>query len=750
MGAGGSVPVPPVAHPPEECSQMRKEDGPHFVYTPQMVRKVTFPAKGFASEAQLPSETLCTVFRRVIKTHGSQNAFRVERPCPPLDSTTKKAPPPMRAEDLTCFTYQQYFDTARQLAAGMMALGFKRHDCVCVFGFNGPEWIMSAVGALFAGGCFTGIYPSDTAEQVQWKSSLSNSSFGFAEDEESAKKFLKTAEQQPYLRALVHWNTDFKRGAAPFKRKDGSEVLMLHWEELLARGASVEGLAAVDKRMDEVKPTDVADLIFTSGTTGNPKAVMISHDNIVFEAKSMLHEFKDNIRTDRPHRSLSYLPLSHVAGALGDIFAPLFFTEKAEPQSYFEITFARPYDLKVGSLVDRLKLTRPTVFMGVPRVWEKIEEKLIAAGASVKGLKRKVANVAKGKALAYNEERQLGHSGRVPVGLGLARSKILNKVKNLLGLDKCLLGYSGAAPLKLTTQRFFAALDISICELYGMSETTGLATLTAPDKMLWGSCGYAMVGCEVAIFKVDPDNINNKSRVPPAPSIFQPAEEFQGEVCFRGRNVMLGYLANPAFGKEHVDDIIKKNAQVIDNEGWLHSGDKGTMDVNNMFAITGRYKELIKGAGGENIAPVPIEDHILKCFRGLSNVIMVGDKRKFNIALVTLKAEGATGEVPGTNKLDKSVLDIAPGVETIEQASKDPVWIKAITDAITKTNKNGLVCPSNAAAVQKFSILPIDFSVQTEELTPTLKLKRAVVEKKNAKTIDAVYESEATYVPHVP
>jgi long-chain-fatty-acid--CoA ligase ACSBG len=259
-----------------------------------------------------------------------------------------------------------------------------------------------------------------------------------------------------------------------------------------------------------------------------------------------------------------------------------------------------------------------------------------------------------------------------------------------------------------------------------------------------------LTGCEVAIFKVDPSNINNKTRVSPAPSIYQPAEEFQGEVCFRGRNVMLGYLANPAFGKEHVDEIIKKNAEVIDNEGWLHSGDKGTMDVNNMFAITGRYKELIKGAGGENIAPVPIENHILKSFKGISNVVMVGDKRKFNVALVTLKAEGATGELPGTNKLDKSVLDIAPGVETIEQACKDPVWIAAITDAITKTNKNGSVCPSNAATVQKFTILPIDFSVQTDELTATLKLKRAVVETKNAKAIDALYESEATYVPSVP
>jgi len=164
--------------------------------------------------------------------------------------------------------------------------------------------------------------------------------------------------------------------------------------------------------------------------------------------------------------------------------------------------------------------------------------------------------------------------------------------------------------------------------------------------------------------------------------------------------------------------------------------------------ITGRYKELIKGAGGENIAPVPIEDEIKKLCPAISNVMMIGDKRKFNVCLVTLKAIGATGELPGGNNLDPSTFGfVSPGVTTISAAQCDPVLIKAITDAIMTTNKDGKVCPSPAAMIQKFTILPRDFSVQTGELTATMKLKRSVAEEEHLKFIDAMYESKEVYVP---
>merc|ERR550532_2479612 len=157
---------------------------------------------------------------------------------------------------------------------------------------------------------------------------------------------------------------------------------------------------------------------------------------------------------------------------------------------------------------------------------------------------------------------------------------------------------------------------------------------------------------------------------------------------------MMGYMANPDFGPDHVKEIKKKTAEAIDDEGWLHSGDKGMITAQGMVKITGRYKELIIGEGGENIAPVPIEDHVKKECDGINEVMMVGDKRKYNVALITLKAKGANGEVPGTDDLDAAAARLNPGVQTITAALDDKVWIDTVTDAIKVTNNNGKVCPN--------------------------------------------------------
>merc|ERR1719263_486232 len=215
-----------------------------------------------------------------------------------------------------------------------------------------------------------------------------------------------------------------------------------------------------------------------------------------------------------------------------------------------------------------------------------------------------------------------------------------------------------------------------------------------------------------------------------------------GELCFRGRNIMMGYMANPDLGAAHVKEIEKKTAETIDKEGWLHSGDKGMITRTGMVKITGRYKELIIGEGGENIAPVPIEDHIKKSCDGIAEVMMVGDKRKYNIALITLKAKGANGEVPGTDDLDAGAMRVNKEVTTISGAMNDPVWIDTITKAIESANKNGKCCPNNAFTVQKFCILPTNFSEENNELTPTKKLKRAVVAKAYADLIDRIYKAE--------
>merc|ERR1712113_1115192 len=189
-----------------------------------------------------------------------------------------------------------------------------------------------------------------------------------------------------------------------------------------------------------------------------------------------------------------------------------------------------------------------------------------------------------------------------------------------------------------------------------------------------------------------------------------------------------------------------KNAETIDSGGWLHSGDKGMITTNGMVKITGRYKELIIGDGGENIAPVPIEDCVKKACDGIAEIMMIGDKRKYNVALITLKAVGANGESPGTDQLDAAAARLNPDVTTIQGAMDDKTWIDAITDAIQVANKNGKVCPNNAFKIQKFTILPTNFSEQANELTPTKKLKRKAVETAYTNVIDKMYKTEGVYV----
>merc|ERR1712050_619538 len=197
-----------------------------------------------------------------------------------------------------------------------------------------------------------------------------------------------------------------------------------------------------------------------------------------------------------------------------------------------------------------------------------------------------------------------------------------------------------------------------------------------------------------------------------------------------------------------ISSIEKKNAETIDAEGWLHSGDKGIKTNKGMLKITGRYKELIIGEGGEDIAPVPIEDSVKGLCDGIAECMMIGDKRKYNVALVTLKAVGANGEVPGTDDLDAAAKNVNPDVQTISGAMKDQKWIQTVTKAITQTNSNGKVVPNNAAKIQKFCILPENFSEEKNQLTPTKKLKRKAVETMYSKMIDKMYATDGVYVEY--
>merc|ERR1712039_319100 len=391
-----------------------------------------------------------------------------------------------------------------------------------------------------------------------------------------------------------------------------------------------------------------------------------------------------------------------------------------------------------------MEFVKPTIFLGVPRVWEKIAEGMKAVGTKLKFPMNKISPWAKTKLLEHSRNCQMGGNGQYPTKHALA-DFLIGLARKKIGLHELQLAITGAAPIQRETLEYWASIGINIVELFGMSESSALATVnSARYGTRWGSIGYALPGVEVAVFNTETPGVNKA--IPAAGDLFAPKENECGELCFRGRNVMMGYLACPDLGDAHVQEIKKKTAETIDDEGWLHSGDKGMVTDKGMVKITGRYKELIIGEGGENIAPVPIEDHVKKMCDGINEIMMVGDKRKYNVAIITLKAKGANGETPGTDDLDAGATRVNEAVKTISGAMDDEVWIKAITEAITSANNNGKVCPNNAFKIQKFTILPTNFSEENNELTPTKKLKRKVVETSYKDVIDKMYASKDTYV----
>ena len=268
-----------------------------------------------------------------------------------------------------------------------------------------------------------------------------------------------------------------------------------------------------------------------------------------------------------------------------------------------------------------------------------------------------------------------------------------------------------------------------------MSECTGATTWSTDNAHVWGSCGWSLPSTEVTV-----RNVETNAECPAG---------VDGEICYRGRHIMMGYMGNPDLGAAHMKEIEGKNRSAIDDDGWLHSGDKGQKDLDGMVRITGRYKELIIGAGGENVAPVPVEDGVKSRCAAISNIMMVGDKRKYNVALVTLKAVGATGELPGGDELDPVASACGDGTATTVSGAiaGEGGIAAAIEQAIKETNLDTLCCPMPPARIQKFTILPADFSVVGEELTPTFKLKRSVAEKKYTPQIEAMYKSKDAYVP---
>ncbi|KAK7173629.1 hypothetical protein R3I93_003449 [Phoxinus phoxinus] len=597
--------------------------------------------------------------------------------------------PALRAKEdgaWVTLTYKEYYQHSRAAAKSFLKLGLERFHGVGILGFNSPEWFIADVGCILAGGLATGIYTTNSPEACQYVADNCAANVLVVENNKQLIKILQVKDQLPHLKAIVQYKGELEQKLPN----------LYTWAEFMKLGENILE-AELDAVIDSQKANECCTLIYTSGTTGNPKGVMLSHDNITWTANSAGRMVRLKMAEEEV---VSYLPLSHVAAQVQDMWICMRFAAITN--------FADPDALK-GSLANTLREVHPTSFLGVPRVWEKMQEAMKAVGAKSSVMKKKIGDWAKGIGLQASYNAMNGDSS-VPWGFTLANHLVFKNVLKALGLDRCKACFTGAAPITKDTLEYFMSLHIPVFELYGMSESTGPHSISCAEGYRIMSCGKVLTGCKTKLDKPDSDG--------------------NGEICFWGRHVFMGYLNMP-----------DKTEEALDAEGWLHSGDLGKHDSNDFLFITGRIKELIITAGGENIPPVPIEDALKEEVSIISNIMLVGDKKKFLALLLTLKCNIDDNGDP-TDELTPLAVEFCRqhGVTASKVSEiiskKEPAIYKAIQEGVDRVNAKAA---SNAQRVQKWTLLPRDFSISGGELGPTMKLKRPVVSKMYQEEINQFY-----------
>ncbi|HJL06672.1 MAG TPA: AMP-dependent synthetase/ligase [Polyangiaceae bacterium LLY-WYZ-15_(1-7)] len=557
-------------------------------------------------------------------------------------------------------SWAEYGTEVSRAARALIALGCEPGHTVTILGFNRPEWVVLDLACMAAGGAPAGIYTTCSPDEVAYIVNHSQCPLILVENEDQWKKIEEKKGELPALKHVVTM-----KGTPAI-----DDEMVMSWEEFLAKGDEVEEKAYHD-RVEALEPDALATLIYTSGTTGPPKGVMLSHHNLAWTAKAA----QQLVNMQSHDCALSYLPLSHIAEQMFTIHGPV----TAGASVYFAES--------IEKVPDNLKEVQPTVFFGVPRIWEKFQAGIAGKLKEATGAKKKLVEWAMDVGLRTMKTRE---QGREP-GFGLAMQHkladklIFSKLKPAVGLGRARICVTGAAPIAREVLEFFAGLDILVLEVYGQSEDCGPTSFNQPERFRYGTVGPAIPGVEVKIADDD-------------------------EILVKGPNVFMGYYKDEDATKE-----------TLDEKGWLHSGDLGSFE-DGFLKIIGRKKEIIITAGGKSITPKNIEA-ALKNHELINEAVVIGDRRKFLSALVTIDPDAG----PAWAK-EKGV-----DPETLHESDALRAEIQSWVDEINKKF-------ARVEQVKKFTILPRNLTVEDGELTPTLKVKRRIVDQNWGDAIDAMYE----------
>ena len=579
-------------------------------------------------------------------------------------------------------TYRSYAETVQRVGRALLSLGFEVGDTVTMLGFNRPEWVYMCVGGMAAGGAGAGIYTTSSPSEIAYIVGHCEAKVLLVENAAQWKKVEQVLGDLPKLLKVV-----FMRGDAP-----PAHDKVLSWDAFLGLGDGVSA-ERLRERIDALEPGGLASLIYTSGTTGPPKGVMLSHENLSFTA-NVARRIADGRSSDS---SLSYLPLSHIAEQMFSIHGPITMGSS--------IYFAESLE----KVPDNLKEVQPTVFFGVPRIWEKFNAGIQGKLDLAKGFKKSLVGWARRVGTSVSALRMKGEEPRgvLAAEYALAKKLVFSKLKPAIGLGRARFCVSGAAPIAREVLEFFASLDIVVLEVYGQSEDCGPTSCNLNGRTRLGSVGPAIDGVEV---KIAPD----------------------GEILVRGPNVFLGYYKEPEATAETLVD------------GWLHSGDLGAFDLvelpglvdtsdepigNDPTVLTGElangldyYVQENDRPGGKTIAPKNIEAS-LKNHKLVSEAVVIGDRRKYLTVLLTLDPEA-------TAAFTKARGASSEGAHTL------PAVRDEIQAAIDEVNRE----LARVETVKKFTILERPFSIEEGELTPTLKVKRKVVNEHFSREIESMYQ----------
>jgi long-chain acyl-CoA synthetase len=523
-------------------------------------------------------------------------------------------------------TWEEYGRAAEEIARGLVALGVRRGETAALIGQNRPEWLFCDMGIQLAGGISVAVYATNPPEQCAYVLGHSEARVFFVENEEQLDKALLIRSQLPHLRTIVVMDPEGLEGF------EDPQVMSL--EELRVLGRESYDAAVLEARIRGISEEDVAVLLYTSGTTGPPKAAMLTHRNLLWTAQA-LGAANPLLPADT---ALSFLPLAHIAERMLSIYLPLVWG--------YTVHFAESLD----TLFQNLQEVRPTILFAVPRLWEKLYAQVELHMRGVDFLKRSAYRAAVRVGRRYALARLARK--RIPASLHIAHALsellVLRPLRRRLGLDRVRFAVCGAAPIAPEVLEYYHAIGVPVREVYGQTEGSGPTTIHQGDRIRLGTVGQPLPGVEVRI-----------------------AED--GEILVRGPNVFAGYFKDP-----------EATAQAL-RDGWLHSGDVGEMDAEGFLRITDRKKDILINAYGKNIAPAYVENK-LKASPYIHDAVVIGDRRPYLVALLVLDEDHVARwaqehRVPFTTFADLSTNErvyalIEQEVEGVNRTLSRPEQIK--------------------------------------------------------------------------